>query len=133
MATLTDCTISGNSAGGGGGLYNFNGTLTLANCTISGNIAAVTEAACSAYGTAMLTNCTVSGNSAPAAACADRVGDDDADQHDRRRQHPSQLGGDAQRHRRVGGSITGSYNLIGSRIGPGVRSLRGRRSTATSS
>ena len=68
--TLTDCTISGNSAspgfpnskGFGGGLYN-EGTATLIDCTISGNSAA--------YGggifnlsTVTLTDCTISGNSA---------------------------------------------------------------------
>ena len=38
--TLTDCTVSGNSAGiGGGGLYNHGGTTTLTDCTISGNSA----------------------------------------------------------------------------------------------
>ena len=37
--TLTGCTISGNSAGqGGGGLYN-SGTATLTDCTFSGNAA----------------------------------------------------------------------------------------------
>ncbi len=37
-ATLTDCTISGNSAalGLGGGLWDY-GTATLTDCTISGN------------------------------------------------------------------------------------------------
>ena len=40
-ATLTNCTVSGNSAGiSGGGLYNDgNGTTTLTNCTVSGNSA----------------------------------------------------------------------------------------------
>ena len=37
-ATLSDCTISGNSAGYGGGLFS-DGTLTLDHCTISGNSA----------------------------------------------------------------------------------------------
>ena len=38
--TLTNCTISGNSAGcDGGGLYNLGGTTTLTNCTVSGNSA----------------------------------------------------------------------------------------------
>ena len=65
--TLTNCTISGNSATsyGGGGVDN-GGTLTLTNCTVSGNSAGggggvFGHANC---GTATLTNCTVSGNSA---------------------------------------------------------------------
>ena len=37
-ATLTNCTVSGNSAiVSGGGLYNLNGTVTLTNCIVSGN------------------------------------------------------------------------------------------------
>ena len=41
MTTLTNCTVSGNSASGsGGGLVNFfHGTTTLTNCTVSGNSA----------------------------------------------------------------------------------------------
>ncbi len=36
--TLTNCTISGNSAGfNGGGLANYGDTTTLTNCTVSGN------------------------------------------------------------------------------------------------
>ena len=87
--TLTDCTVSGNSASdGGGGLDNLDGTATLIYCTVSGNSAAqrrrpvttlrhgdadqlhrqrqlgATAAACTQHGTATLTNCTVSGNSA---------------------------------------------------------------------
>ena len=34
--TLTNCTVSGNSAVAGGGIYN-NGTLSVANSTVSGN------------------------------------------------------------------------------------------------
>ena len=92
-ATLTNCTVSGNSAGrrrrrpvqhqrhdhadqlhrqrqlrrvDGGGLYNFNGTATLTNCTVSGNSATHRRRrrGCNYGGTATLTNCTVSGNSA---------------------------------------------------------------------
>ena len=39
MVTLTDCTVSGNSAvGNGGGLYTGNyGATTLTCCTVSGN------------------------------------------------------------------------------------------------
>jgi predicted outer membrane repeat protein len=35
--TITDSTISKNSAGVGGGIFNYSGTVTIANSTISGN------------------------------------------------------------------------------------------------
>ena len=64
MATLTNCTISGNSASiGGGGLYNF-GTAILKNCTISGNTASLEGGGVYNDGNATLTNCTISNNSA---------------------------------------------------------------------
>ena len=44
-ATLTNRTVSGNSAGFGGGVTNWLGKVTLTNCTVSGNSAA-TAAAC---------------------------------------------------------------------------------------
>ncbi len=63
--TLTNSTVSGNSAFNyGGGIYNY-GILTLTNSNVSGNSASnygggiVNE-----FGTVMLTNSTVSGNSA---------------------------------------------------------------------
>ena len=62
--TLTDCTISGNSADVGGGLYNdATAKLTLTDCTISGNSAANAGGLYS-LGTVNLTDCTISGNSA---------------------------------------------------------------------
>ncbi len=74
--TMTDCTISGNSAtdyfanesNGGGGLCNgFLATTTLTNCTISGNSTSQDSDAgggvCN-FGGLTLTNCTISGNSA---------------------------------------------------------------------
>ncbi len=61
-ATLTDCTISANSAENGGGLWNY-GTATLDDCTISGNSAPRGGGILSA-GTLTLTDCTLSGNSA---------------------------------------------------------------------
>ena len=40
MTTLTNCTISGNTAVySGGGLETYGGTATLTNCTVSGNSA----------------------------------------------------------------------------------------------
>ena len=40
-ATLTNCTVSGNSAAtAAAALYNYSGTATLTNCTVSGNSAA---------------------------------------------------------------------------------------------
>jgi hypothetical protein len=67
-ATLSDCTISGNSASSGGGLVlnSPNGTTTLTNCTLSGNSASGVGGALFNNGSSRttLTNCTVSGNSA---------------------------------------------------------------------
>ena len=85
-ATLTDCTISGNTAfsettrkyygyygtyylthyyGGGGGVFN-SGTanLTLTGCTVSGNAAGHGGGGLDNAGTANLTDCTLSGNTA---------------------------------------------------------------------
>ena len=74
-AALTDLTITGGSAGTGGGLYNNCGTISLTNCTVSGNSATngggVFSGGVYNYynggtysGTTTLTNCTISGNSA---------------------------------------------------------------------
>jgi hypothetical protein len=65
IVTLTNCTISGNSAtSSGGGLFNV-GTATLTDCTISGNSAQSGGGGVNNGGTAYLTNCTISQNSAP--------------------------------------------------------------------
>ena len=63
--SLTDCTISGNTAAGfGGGVYNTpSSTLTLASCTVSGNSAYAAGGIWN-NGTLTLTNSTLSGNSA---------------------------------------------------------------------
>ena len=37
--TLTDCTLSGNSAAIAGGINAFSGRVTLTNCTVSNNSA----------------------------------------------------------------------------------------------
>jgi polymorphic membrane protein len=68
---LSDCTVSGNSADFGGGIFNLNGTLTVNNCTISGNAAAFSGGGINndgVDGTAMLsvTNSTISDNSTTA-------------------------------------------------------------------
>ena len=66
-AILTDCTVTGNSAGGsrsngGGGLFN-GGIITLTNSVLYGNSAYVGGGLFN-NGTAVMTNCTVSGNAA---------------------------------------------------------------------
>ena len=63
-AALTNCSISGNYAGGnGGGLFS-GGTTTLTDCTVSGNYAHSQAGGLGqSDGTLALTNCTVSGNS----------------------------------------------------------------------
>jgi len=66
--TVINSTFSGNTAsreyaGGGGGIYNF-GTLTLRDCTLSGNSATSGGGGLSNGGIATLTNCTLSDNSA---------------------------------------------------------------------
>ncbi len=63
---LSDCTISGNSAFIGGGLYNAaTGTANLTDCTISGNTGVGSGGGVFNLGTASLTACTISGNSTP--------------------------------------------------------------------
>ncbi|MBN2292730.1 MAG: cadherin-like domain-containing protein, partial [Pirellulales bacterium] len=64
--TLTNCTLSDNSASYGGGISNGSDMLTLLNCTLSGN--SVSNDGGGIYhsnlGRTTLTNCTLSGNSA---------------------------------------------------------------------
>src|SRR5208337_981861 len=63
-ATLTNCTVSGNSAANsGGGLRNL-GTATLTNCTVSGNSGSLGGGLYNSSGTATLTNTIVAGNTA---------------------------------------------------------------------
>ena len=66
--TMTNCTISGNSASkGGGGLASF-GALTLTSCTLTGNHAdSGSGGGLASYGPATLTKCTVSSNGADTA------------------------------------------------------------------
>ena len=62
-ASISGMTTTGGNAAIGGGLYN-EGTTTLTNCTVSGNSASHGGGGVSNYGSLALTNCTVSGNSA---------------------------------------------------------------------
>ena len=68
--TITNCTISGNTASHGGGIFNA-GTLTIANCTVSGNAAVIGNPAAEGGGSynadasmLTITNSTFSGNAA---------------------------------------------------------------------
>jgi len=68
--TVTNSTISGNSASAGGGISNFQGDLTVTNSTISGNFATVTGgnlgggifSSTDRRGVTTITNSTISGN-----------------------------------------------------------------------
>jgi parallel beta-helix repeat protein len=66
-ASLTGCTIAGNSAGGlysgGGGLYNNSGVTTLTDCTVSGNSAANGGGMLNRYGSLSVIGSGISGNS----------------------------------------------------------------------
>ena len=69
VLTITDSTISGNSAtyGDGGGIYNISagGTLTITDSTVSGNWALFDGGGVeNTVGTSIIINCTFSGNSA---------------------------------------------------------------------
>jgi parallel beta-helix repeat protein len=65
--TVTNCTLSGNSADDGAGIFSLGGlnqdTLTVTNCTVSGNSAGITGGAiANISGNMTIVNCTVSGN-----------------------------------------------------------------------
>jgi parallel beta-helix repeat protein len=61
--TLTNCTISGNTASNrGGGLFVLNASATLTGCTINGNTSTNFGAGAFQSTSVTLTNCTVSGN-----------------------------------------------------------------------
>ena len=63
-ATLSDCTISGNTATNGGALFaTSTGKLTLGGCTVGGNSASYGGAAWN-HGTLTMIGCTIEGNSA---------------------------------------------------------------------
>src|SRR5262249_9040003 len=68
--TVTNCTLSGNSASDGGGILN-EGTLTFTNSTLSGNSAtSMGGGIFNDEGTMTVTNGTFSGNSAAGGATA---------------------------------------------------------------
>jgi predicted outer membrane repeat protein len=60
--TVTDSTISGNSADSGGGIHNSSSNVTILNSTLSGNSAA--ESGGGIYGGGTIVNSTISDNSA---------------------------------------------------------------------
>jgi hypothetical protein len=69
--TLTSCTVSGNTARAGGGIYNVGGTysyprgsLALMNSTVSDNQASNSNGGIFNHGTMTVTSSTVSGNAA---------------------------------------------------------------------
>ena len=63
--TVSNSTISGNSARRGGGLYNISGALTVTNSTISGNSTTLYGGGIrNSSGTTEVNNSTISGNSA---------------------------------------------------------------------
>ncbi len=115
MLTITDSTISGNSAVKGGGAY-INNKAILTNCTISGNSASEGGGLFN-YGGATVTACTITGNSAvggglynysssyysSVATLTDTIVAGNADAAS----NPDDIGGNAA------GSVTGTYNLIG--------------------
>jgi parallel beta-helix repeat protein len=63
--TLTNCTLTGNTANDGGGMYSYSSSPTLINCTLTGNSA---NSGGGMYNTSSssptVTNCTFTGNSA---------------------------------------------------------------------
>jgi hypothetical protein len=64
--TVNNCTVSGNSAVRGGGIYNFVATLIVNKSTLSGNSASGGAGIENFHGTLRINNTTLSGNSADA-------------------------------------------------------------------
>jgi CSLREA domain-containing protein len=63
--TMTNSTVSGNTAdGSGGGVANFNGTTTVTNSTVSGNLAGFYGGGIDSSDTLTVINSTISGNQA---------------------------------------------------------------------
>ena len=113
--TLTNCTLSGNSTtnSGGGGINN-GGSLTLTNCTLSGNSAGTSGGGINNGGTLTVTNCTLSGNSAKTGGGIENEGGSATLINTIVANSTS--GGD------LGGSFTGTNDLIGDGSGSGLTS-----------
>jgi predicted outer membrane repeat protein len=115
--TLTNCTVSGNSASANGSGLNNDGSLALINCTVSGNSASASGGGLSNQGTLTLINCTVSGNSASASGGG------------LSNQGTATLGNTIVANSTAGGdiygTITGSHNLIGDGSGGLADSITG--------
>jgi len=73
-ATLTNCTVSGNSAASGGGVFNYGGPMTISNSTLSGNTASAFGGGIGNFDTLAINNSTVSGNSAAIGGGIDHSG-----------------------------------------------------------
>ena len=78
--TVTGCTLTGNNGVSGGAIYSSGGTLTLTNSTLSGNTASDGNGGGNGGGidsstaTVTLTGCTLSGNSAGSGGGISRIG-----------------------------------------------------------
>jgi len=71
---LLDCTLHANSAGGGAGMWNYSGNATLTNCRFTINVAAYGVGGLSnEWGTAALVNCGFIGNSARSTAALENT------------------------------------------------------------
>ncbi|MBI1761889.1 MAG: hypothetical protein HYR56_10680 [Acidobacteria bacterium] len=72
---VNNCSITGNLANGGGGIFNLDGSLTISGSTLSGNTANFDGGGLYHIGnttnvTATLTNCTISGNAGASSGIA---------------------------------------------------------------
>ena len=63
--TLTSCVITGNTAGAGGGIFSWDSAPTIVNCVISGNTATGNGGGIVTWQSSpTIVNCTISGNTA---------------------------------------------------------------------